>query len=187
MILSSFRAPDIAQLYELRFVCRSVGAAASHAFLTKIKNLLVLNRDRSPAFAIAVENIRAGPGLRLAPFSLGRLLRAAGLPSESSFVAPIVDRLYWFIPECDPQVGALLRGLGSSAFHAVDILWTLCRSLQHVETERIHNVLDEVFPDPESTPELVRAFMASAILGGVAKRVTRRSPLGLPDPNSTSQ
>lgn len=159
-ILCNFAVPGIAQLYELRIVCRSVGAAASRAFLAKIRNLFVVNRDRSPAFAVAVKAIQAKGEGRLRAFSLGRLLRAIGLPSDSPFVPQLLDALYWDQPHVGP-FGDFLSGLGSSPLDILDTLWTLYRCLPSFPKDKIYEVLRRAFLDRESTPEVASALLNS--------------------------
>lgn len=164
MILSDSAVPDIAQLYELRFVCRSVGAAAFRAFLKKINDLLVVRRDRSPAFVTAVAAIQRGrvkPDTRLSPFSLGCLLRTAGLPSDAAFVVPLLDNMYMRVSKRG-KIGPFLRGLACPAHDAVDTVWSLFRTVASPSVGEIHEMLKEALPGPENTAGLVEALLASA-------------------------
>lgn len=156
MIFADYRTPGVAQLYELRSVCRSVGAVAFAAFLAKIKNLLVVQRDRSQAFAMIVESIqsnRRGGVARLRPFSLGCLLRRADLPAHSPFIHVLLERLYGKSDSLRAaNVGDFLRGFGCPADDALDTIWTLFgkfrrRPLKAWNLEQVSEALLLAFPD----------------------------------------
>lgn len=133
-ILTRFADPHIGDLYELRRVCRALSSSASRALLLRLKALLHDGRNTWRSLRIFVDDIRSRRSFRedprLPPFSLGRLLRAAGVRATESWIPSFAGWLCTGTDSCH-ESAQLLAGLGAAPDEALDALATLYAFQRH--------------------------------------------------------
>lgn len=150
----AFTAPDA--LFALRLLCRQVSKAASESFVARVASLI--KETDNPALVALVHCVRGNAGRLmgvlsdteeaddqpLLPWSLGRLLRHAGMPTDSLFAFEIAHSVY---TTADMEgLGLFLRGTGAAENAGV------VRAL--VDIYDLHN---------QSAPDLVRFLLATGL------------------------
>lgn len=127
IILLLFQIEDISlsQLYRLRFLCRDLGPLASTALIERVHRVLVIRKDACVFLTFLEETRRSnrdvvGTDPALAPFSVGRLLKAARVAPDSAVVTVIANR--------SRDAGCIYKGIGASladlklAIHGLGLL-----------------------------------------------------------------
>lgn len=123
-IILAFVDIPLSQLYHLRLLSKSLSDVALSAFISRLKQVLVINKDTVTLFKF-MDEIRPTDGASfsadaetpdgtrpLGPFSMGCLLRRVGVPAESTIIASLMDRVYYDYEA--RSLGLLLKGMKAS-------------------------------------------------------------------------
>lgn len=169
---------SLKDLYHFRRLCKSIGSAALEAFISRVRKMLVLDKDFY-AFDAFLDSVRGkeeevveqelddeNAFIPLGPDTVGHLLRRAGIPAESSLVRHLHDR-YATPREYDIyQYPALLAGMKPTLgdIRLVIINLDLCTSrctgdIAGVDDEYITNFLEEFHLKPHQEDELILSLL----------------------------
>ncbi|KAI9014288.1 hypothetical protein DFJ74DRAFT_288621 [Hyaloraphidium curvatum] len=112
LLLAILALLPLADIFELRYLCRRVLPSAKVAFISCARSISVHDGDFRLFCSemTQVNSRREVPGERLKPFDLGRIARTAGVAGDSAMVRGISKLYFWALGE----LADFLRGFRPS-------------------------------------------------------------------------